>query len=185
MTKEKGKARNRIMKWLAFGLLAVVVLYFAVQGIRCIYGLNQAKSKLSTYDVKVANLSYGAMTYVDEGEGEVILSVHGLFGGYDQAYENVIVRSGKNRVLAPSRFGYLGSDAKGEGSPKDQADAYVELLDQLGIDQVFILGTSAGGTPAIRFALDYPERVKGLILYCSAMPVTEKPESFIEYQAPP
>ena len=184
MTK-KGKARNRIMKWLAFGLLAVVVLYFAVQGIRCIYGLNQAKSKLSTYDVKVANLSYGAMTYVDEGEGEVILSVHGLFGGYDQAYENVIVRSGKNRVLAPSRFGYLGSDAKGEGSPKDQADAYVELLDQLGIDQVFILGTSAGGTPAIRFALDYPERVKGLILYCSAMPVTEKPESFIEYQAPP
>ena len=185
MTKEKGKARNRIMKWLAFGLLAVVVLYFAVQGIRCIYGLNQAKSKLSTYDVKVANLSYGAMTYVDEGEGEVILSAHGLFGGYDQAYENVIVRSGKNRVLAPSRFGYLGSDAKGEGSPKDQADAYVELLDQLGIDQVFILGTSAGGTPAIRFALDYPERVKGLILYCSAMPVTEKPESFIEYQAPP
>ena len=185
MTKEKGKARNRIMKWLAFGLLAVVVLYFAVQGIRCIYGLNQAKSKLSTYDVKVANLSYGKMTYVDEGEGEVILSVHGLFGGYDQAYENVIVRSGKNRVLAPSRFGYLGSDAKGEGSPKDQADAYVELLDQLGIDQVFILGTSAGGTPAIRFALDYPERVKGLILYCSAMPVTEKPESFIEYQAPP
>ncbi len=185
MTKEKGKARNRIMKWLAFGLLVVVVLYFAIQSIRCIYGLNQAKSKLSTYDVKVVNLSYGKMTYVDEGEGEVILSAHGLFGGYDQAYENVIVRSGKNRVLAPSRFGYLGSDVKGEGSPKDQADAYVELLDQLGIDQVFILGTSAGGTPAIRFALDYPERVKGLILYCSAMPVTEKPESFIEYQAPP
>lgn len=185
MTKEKGKARNKMMKWFALGLLGVIVLYFAIQGIRCIYGFNQAKSKLSTYDVKVANLSYGKMTYVDEGEGEVILSAHGLFGGYDQAYENVIARSGKNRVLAPSRFGYLGSDIKGEGSPKDQADAYIELLDQLGIDQVFILGTSAGGTPAIRFALDYPERVKGLILYCSAMPVTEKPESYIEYQAPP
>ena len=41
------------------------------------------------------------------------------------------------------------------------------------------------GTPAIRFALDYPERVKGLILYCSAMPVPEKPDAYLEYQAPP
>jgi len=58
-------------------------------------------------------------------------------------------------------------------------------LDTLKIDKVFIIGTSAGGTPAIRFALDYPERVKGLILYCSAMPVTEKPDKYSEYQAPP
>ena len=50
---------------------------------------------------------------------------------------------------------------------------------------MFILGTSASGTPAIRFALDYPERVKGLILFCSAMPVNEKPDKYLEYQAPP
>ncbi|MGI5897783.1 MAG: alpha/beta fold hydrolase [Candidatus Dojkabacteria bacterium] len=50
---------------------------------------------------------------------------------------------------------------------------------------MFVLATSAGGTPAIRFVLDYPERVKGLILFCSAMPVNEKPEKYLEYQAPP
>ena len=66
-----------------------------------------------------------------------------------------------------------------------QAAAYVELLDKLGIDKVHLLATSAGGSVAIRFALDYPQRTKGLILYCSAMPPVEKPEKYAEYAGPP
>ncbi|MFZ1646516.1 MAG: alpha/beta hydrolase, partial [Blautia wexlerae] len=62
------------------------------------------------------------------------------------------------RIIAPSRFGYLESDVKGKGIPKDQSKAYVELLDKLGIDKVYVMGASAGGTSAIRVALDYPER---------------------------
>ena len=56
---------------------------------------------------------------------------------------------------------------------KEEVQAYVELLDKLGIDKVYLLATSAGGSIAIRFALDYPERTRGLILYCSAMPLVE------------
>ncbi|NLL29205.1 MAG: alpha/beta hydrolase [Bacteroidales bacterium] len=140
---------------------------------------------MNSYNKKEIDLSYGKITYLDEGEGEVILSVHGIFGGYDQAYENIKSRVDKNRIIAPSRFGYLNSSIKEDGTPKQQAKAFKELLDTLKIDQIFILGTSAGGTPAIRFALDYPERIKGLILYCSAMPVDEKPDKYSEYQAPP
>ncbi|MGI6700210.1 MAG: alpha/beta fold hydrolase [Christensenellales bacterium] len=185
MTKTNRRAGNQIMKWLLFILLAVIALYFLIQGVRSAAGFKKAQEKLQTYKVNVAELSYGLVTYIDEGKGEVILSVHGIFGGYDQAYESVKNRQAKNRLLAPSRFGYLGAAVKGDGSPKEQAVAFKELLDHLGIDRVFVLGTSAGGTPAIRFALDYPERVKGLILYCSAMPVPKKPEKFLEYQAPP
>ena len=61
----------------------------------------------------------------------------------------------------------------------------MELLDKLGIDKVHLLATSAGGSVAIRFALDYPQRTKGLILYCSAMPPVEKPEKYAEYAGPP
>jgi len=160
-------------------------LYFSIQGIRCINGLHDAQDKLNSYETNTAGLSYGSMTYIDAGEGEIILSIHGIFGGYDQAYDSVKRRESKNRLIAPSRFGYLGSDVKGNGTPEEQAAAFKELLDYLEIDQVFVLATSAGGTPAIRFALDYPERVKGLILFCSAIPVNEKPEKYIEYQAPP
>ncbi|MGI6091068.1 MAG: alpha/beta fold hydrolase [Saccharofermentanales bacterium] len=185
MTETIGKVRGRKMKWLLGALLLVIILYFFIQGIRCSRGLRKAQDKLCSYEVSTADLSYGSMTYVDAGQGEVILSVHGIFGGYDQAYDSIKDRRSQNRLLAPSRFGYLGSDVRGNGTPKEQAIAFEELLDYLGIDQVFVLATSAGGTPAIRFALDYPQRVKGLILFCSAMPVNEKPETFLEYQAPP
>lgn len=185
MMKKERKAGIRIMKGLLSAMLIAIALYFLVQGLRSVQGLHKAQDRLDAYGAKSAQLSYGAMTYIDEGEGEVILSVHGIFGGYDQAYDSVKNRKDKNRLLAPSRFGYLGSDVRGEGTPKEQAAAFEELLDHLDIDRAFVLGTSAGGTPAIRFALDYPERVKGLILYCSAMPVPEKPDAYLEYQAPP
>jgi hypothetical protein len=35
-------------------------------------------------------------------------------------------------VIAPSRFGYLGSALRPSATPADQADAFVALLDQLG-----------------------------------------------------
>ncbi len=117
--------------------------------------------------------------------GESLLSVHGLYGGYDQALENVGSLSSRYRILAPSRFGYPGSSVKGEGTPREQAEAYVELLDILGIERVFILGASAGGTPAIRFALDFPQRAKGLILYCSTAPWNEKPAKIPGLMGPP
>ena len=121
----------------------------------------------------------------DPAAGETLLSVHGLYGGYDQAFENVGSLSSRYRILAPSRFGYPGSSVKGEGTPREQAEAYAELLDRLGIEQVFILGVSAGGTPAIRFALDFPLRAKGLILYCSAAPWNEKPARIPSLMGPP
>ena len=173
------------MKRILILIVILLTTYLLVQGVRCYLDLGKAKDKLNAYDKRELNLSYGKVTYIDEGEGEVILSVHGIFGGYDQAYENIKSRVGKNRVIAPSRFGYLGSSIKEDATPRQQAKAFNELLDSLEIEQVFVLGTSAGGTPAIRFALDYPDRVKGLVLYCSAMPVNEKPDKYLEYQAPP
>ena len=156
--------------YIAGGVLLVLVIYFIVQGIRCSMAVKESKSRLATYNARTIALSYGDMTYVDSGEGEVILSVHGIFGGYDQAYDTCKDFCSDYRIIAPSRFGYLGSDVSGDGTPAKQAEAYVELLDKLGINKVYLLATSAGGSIAIRFALDYPERTRGLILYCSAMP---------------
>lgn len=162
-----------------------MAIYFLVQGIRCGAAVRESKNRLAAYNAQTAALSYGEITYVDSGEGEVILSVHGIFGGYDQAYDTCKDFCSDYRIIAPSRFGYLGSDVSGDGTPARQAAAYVELLDKLGIDKVYLLATSAGGSVAIRFALDYPQRTKGLILYCSTMPPVEKPEKYAEYAGPP
>ena len=116
---------------------------------------------------------------------ETILSVHGLYGGYDQALDNVGSLPEHCRILAPSRFGYPGSAVRGDGSPADQAAVFTELLDRLGIKRTFLLGASAGGTPAIRFALDHPERVSGLILLSSAAPWPSRPATPPGRMGPP
>ncbi len=61
----------------------------------------------------------------------------------------------------------------------------MEFLDKLGIYMVYLLATSAGVSIAIRFALNYSERTRGLILYNSDMPLVEKPKKFAEYVGPP
>ncbi len=170
---------------ILFGVLFVIAVYLFVQAIRCGIAVKEGEKRLLSYNARTADLSYGKMTYVDEGNGEAILSVHGIFGGYDQAFDTCKDFASDFRIIAPSRFGYLGSDISGKGTPAEQAAAYAELLDKLGIEKVYLLATSAGGSVAIRFALDFPERTKGLILYCSAMPFPEKPETFAEYAGPP
>ena len=167
------------------GVLLVAGMYLLVQGIRCNRATKEKLKQLSEYDAKTISLSYGDMSYVDKGNGGVIPSVHGIFGGYDQAFDTCKDFASGYSILAPSRFGYLGSDMLGSGTPAEQATAYAELLDRLGIDKVYLLATSAGGSIAIRFALDYPERTKGLILYCSAMPPAAKPANYAEYAGPP
>ena len=171
--------------YIVGGVFLALAIYFLVQGIRCGAAVRESKNRLAAYNARTIALSYGDMTYFDSGKGEVILSVHGIFGGYDQAYDTCKDFCSDYRIIAPSRFGYLGSDVSGDGTPARQAAAYVELLDKLGIDKVYLLATSAGGSVAIRFALDYPQRAKGLILYCSAMPPVEKPEKYAEYAGPP
>lgn len=176
--------------WLKYTLivfLALLILYLVATAVLSARGAEAGRERLTQYSAQEAELSYGSMFYVDEGAptGDVILSVHGLFGGYDQASDSAASFRDTHRIIAPARFGYLGSDIKGGGTPSEQVDAYIELLDHLGIDHVHVLGTSAGGTVAIRFALDHPERTQGLLLYSSAPVLPEKPAEFVEYQAPP
>ena len=64
-----------------------LAVYFLVQGIRCAVAVRESKARLVAYNAQTTALSYGDMVYVDSGEGEVILSVHGIFGGYNQAYD--------------------------------------------------------------------------------------------------
>jgi len=84
-------------------------------------------------------------------------------------------RTDDYRVIAPSRFGYPGTDMPENATVDMQVDAFIEFLNALGIEKTFIVATSAGGTVAQRFALMYPERCKGLVLYCSGYPASEKP----------
>ncbi|MGN0352260.1 MAG: alpha/beta fold hydrolase [Roseburia sp.] len=178
------RSRRRNIMLVILGIFVVAAIATTV----CFFRAEKkAQERFAEYETKAKSVetSYGKITYIDEGEGEVILSCHGLCGGYDQAYDTLKDETDNYRVIAPSRFGYPGSDAPENPSVENQVEAFVELLDTLEIDQVYVLATSAGGATAIKFTLMYPERTKGLILYCSGYPTLEEPEDEVTYVGPP
>jgi len=137
--------------------------------------LNSCYKRIDTIKSQVFKSNIGNIEYILEGKGPTILVSHGVTGGIDQGIGLSNLYLGKGyRYLYISRFGYLKSSMPEYPSAKLQAKAYKDLLDFLGIDSVFIFGNSAGGTSAIHFAIDYPEKSKGLILVSSAVPWNEK-----------
>jgi pimeloyl-ACP methyl ester carboxylesterase len=108
----------------------------------------------------------GTVEYAEQGTGPPVLVCHGVFGCHADGVDGWFTRMLGNgfRVIAPSRFGYLGSALPPNATPADQAEAYALLLDQLGIDRAAILAYSAGSASALELALRHPDRTVGLIL---------------------
>lgn len=155
--------------WLLLFLLLIVGCIYIFFSYR--KDINIAYEKLDSYHSKTIETEFGDMSYVEEGTGEVILISHGIFGGYDQGFVSLKKLVGNNyRKISISRFGYPGSSLPENPTPKNQARVFKELLDTLGVKQAYILATSAGGASALQFALEYPERTKGLILLSSGAP---------------
>jgi pimeloyl-ACP methyl ester carboxylesterase len=129
-----------------------------------------AHQRLANVPRALGRTSSGDVEYADVGRGEPVLVAHGIFGGRDQgllAFDHVVT---DRRVIAPSRFGYLGSSMPHNASPSLQADSYAELLDGLGIGRTDVIGYSAGSTSVIQFALRHPHRVRHLVVMCGDLP---------------
>ncbi len=156
-------------------LLLVLIVLGIIVFLQFSIDMRAAYKRLSRYDIKVIDTEFGKMSYLDEGSGDPILISHGIFGGYDQAFVSLKSLVGNDyRKIAPSRFGYPGSDLPSEPTPKSQAKAFLNLLDKSSIHTTYVITTSAGGAAGIAFAIEYPERVKGLILLSSGVPAAKK-----------
>lgn len=166
--------------WISIIAIVILALCIAV-AIQYHNDMNASYERLKHYPVKTLETEFGTMSYVDEGSGEALLISHGIFGGYDQGFvslNQLAVESCKK--ISVSRFGYPGSALPDSPTPGNQAKVFKELLDELGIEKAYILSTSAGGAAGFRFVLDYPERVKGLILLSSGLPDKQRTEEEIK-----
>ena len=179
-TREARMPRRRKITKVVLVVLAVLgfilIPVFVVAFILFRQDLREARSRLSSIPTTIYESRYGDIQYRVVGNGPAVLVSHGITGGVDQA-EYLVTRwrnlDERYRVLHVSRFGYLKSSLPDGATPQSQATAYNDLLDHLGMERVFVVGNSAGGAAAMWFAIDYPERTKGLILISSAVPGPE------------
>ncbi|HEX7809982.1 MAG TPA: alpha/beta hydrolase [Thermoanaerobaculia bacterium] len=116
----------------------------------------------------------GPIEFAEAGDGPAVLFVHGAGGGFDQGLGVGAAFLGDGyRIIAPSRFGYLGTPLRADASPAAQAEAHLRVLDALQLESVPVIGVSAGGPSALQLCLRYPERCSALVL---VVPMAWAPE---------
>lgn len=158
--------KNR--RWLAVVLAGAAGFASARIAARYASDLDQASTRHALLR-QCASTSHGAVEFATLGDGEPLLVVHGAGGGYDQGLDFGVPLAARGiRVIAVSRFGYLGSSLPDDASPEAQADAFAALLDHLGIAGCAIAGASAGAPSAMQFALRHPKRCNALLLVVPA-----------------
>ncbi len=108
----------------------------------------------------------------DDGDGAPVLLLHGL-----TATRRYVVMG--SRTLERSGHRVIAYDARGHGqsSPAPRPDAYgydelamdlEAVLDDRGTDRAVLAGASMGAHTLLRFALDRPQRVSGLVVITPA-----------------
>lgn len=106
------------------------------------------------------------MHYVDEGEGEVIICLHGQpTWGY--LYRNFIPKLSRDyRVIVPDYMGYGKSETPQdkEYSFKSHVENLAALIEHLGLEDITIVCQDWGGPITGAYTLRYPDKVKRLFL---------------------
>ena len=128
------------------------------------------------------------MHYCDEGRGEVILLLHGVFSSLHTFNKWTEILSQSYRVI---RLDLPGFGLTGPSIDNEYAiDLYVgyvkKFMENLGVQNFHIAGNSLGGWIAWEFAVANEDRVKKMILINSAGYITgwNYPLPFIIAQTP-
>ncbi|MEO8066169.1 MAG: alpha/beta fold hydrolase [Flavobacteriales bacterium] len=109
----------------------------------------------------------GALSYVDEGHGPVMLFVHGT-PDWSFGFRHLIKAfSADHRCIALDHLGFGLSDkpALGDFTVAAHARRLQDFIVDLGLTDLILVVTDFGGGIGLQHALDHPENVKGIVLY--------------------
>jgi pimeloyl-ACP methyl ester carboxylesterase len=101
-------------------------------------------------------------SYIDEGEGEVLLLLHGLMGALSNWEEVIAEFKSEYRVIIPILPIYdLPLLTTGVKTLSKYVHKFIKFK---GLDNITLLGNSLGGHVALIYCLSHPERIKTLVL---------------------
>jgi haloalkane dehalogenase len=119
------------------------------------------------FEPRALDVDGGRLSYVDQGEGEPIVMVHGT-PTWSFLYRHLIRDlSPRYRCVAPDHLGFGLSDRPAGWSyrPQDQARNLARLIDSLQLKDLTLVVHDYGGPIGLAYALDHPENVRRLVLY--------------------
>jgi pimeloyl-ACP methyl ester carboxylesterase len=116
--------------------------------------------------LNVAGIGPVELTVEDRGDGPAFLVLHGGAGPQSvAAFAQLLAERDHNRVVTPTHPGFGGTPRPDElNSIAKLADLYAALLEDLGLEDVTVLGNSVGGWIAAEMALLGSSRISGIVL---------------------
>lgn len=112
-------------------------------------------------------LRSGLMHYVDEGEGDVLLFVHGM-PTWSFLYRHLIAHfKDAYRCIAVDHIGFgLSEKPEGfRGTPPDHAANLAEFIERMDLDGITLVVHDFGGPIGLAAALDNPRKIKRIIAF--------------------
>jgi len=160
----------KVILWWIVGISLLLIVWGSILYMR---DMDRAYERVSGKSTIIPS-PFGDIEY-SEGDnlsGIPVLVIHGGGGGFDQGeLITDVVLDDSVYWIAPSRFGYLGSELPANATWDAQADAYAFLLDYLGINKVAVVAMSQGGPSALLFAVNHTDRISSLTcLSCGVAP---------------
>ncbi len=123
----------------------------------------------------IAKLENLNIYYEIIGQGKPLIMIRGLSSNVDHWYEQVPVLSKKYQLLVFDNRGIArSSDPGGPFSTRQMAADTAAVMETAGIKSAYVLGYSMGGMVAQEMALNYPEKVNGLILAATDCGITQR-----------
>jgi len=114
----------------------------------------------------------GQLAVADDGDGAgVVVGLHGLTATrrYVLMGSTMVQRAGRRVVVYDARgHGESAPPADGDYSYDALAGDLAAVLDEVGIERALLAGISMGAHTVVRFALEQPQRVTGLLLVTPA-----------------
>jgi haloalkane dehalogenase len=130
------------------------------------------------FQSRYIDLNVGKLHYVDEGEGEILLMVHGN-PSWSFGYRHLIQKlSVKYRCIAPDHIGFGLSDKPFSWSyiPSDHAKNLQTFIDRLELEDITLIVQDWGGPIGLFYAVEHPENIKRLVIMNTWMwPVSNDP----------
>ncbi|MFW6084597.1 MAG: alpha/beta fold hydrolase [Gemmatimonadota bacterium] len=149
---------------LVFALAAGLVAAWLVYRIRANHRLVRPPvldAAGRPYEIVEFTLSDGSrVPLLDAGQGPAIVMIPGADGIHQTWRHQVPDLAKGHRVLSADLRSRVSGDADFDLLCRD----VVELLDALGVERAVVVGQSLGGAIALRLAVRYPERVRGLVV---------------------
>ncbi len=104
------------------------------------------------------------LNFKEQGQGQPVVLIHGLFGSLDNLGMLARPLSEQYRVISVDLRNHGASFHSDEMSYPTQAADLLALFDQLGLEQVALVGHSMGGKVAMQVAKQAPTRVARLVV---------------------